>query len=343
MTSFLRSDRSRAVAVWLLVVAAMVTGMVILGGATRLTGSGLSITEWRPVTGVVPPLSEAQWQAEFARYRQIPQYQLVNRGMSLGQFQFIYWWEWSHRLLGRLLGVAFLVPFVWFAVRRELSPRLMWRLGIIFVLGALQGLVGWWMVSSGLATRVYVAPERLMVHLGLAFVLLGALVWTALDAWAGWARQTLPSPWGARALAFAGLLYGQVLLGALVAGAHAGLVFNDWPLFAGRLWPHPYAGAGLWATLAHSQGAMQLHHRLVAYAVLAAAGAMALAAWRSRYLALDAKRLALAVLGAVALQVLLGIATLMTAVPIALGVAHQLMAALTFGLAVAFAWRVRRT
>ena len=343
MTSFLRSDRSRAVAVWLLVVAAMVTGMVILGGATRLTGSGLSITEWRPVTGVVPPLSEAQWQAEFARYRQIPQYQLVNRGMSLGQFQFIYWWEWSHRLLGRLLGVAFLVPFLWFAVRRELSPRLMWRLGIIFVLGALQGLVGWWMVSSGLATRVYVAPERLMIHLGLAFVLLGALVWTALDAWAGWARQTLPSPWGARALAFAGLVYAQVLLGALVAGNHAGLVFNDWPLFAGRLWPHPYAGAGLWATLAHSQGATQLHHRLVAYAVLAAAAVMALGAWRSRYLAFDAKRLALAMLGAVALQVLLGIATLMTAVPIALGVAHQLMAALTFGLAVAFAWRVRRT
>jgi len=342
MTSFLRSDRSRAVAIWLLVVAAMVTGMVILGGATRLTGSGLSITEWRPVTGVIPPLSQAQWQAEFARYQHIPQYQLLNRGMSLGQFKFIYWWEWSHRLLGRLLGVAFFVPFVWFAVRRELSQRLFWRLGVIFVLGALQGLVGWWMVSSGLASRLYVAPERLMVHLGLAFLLLGALVWTALDAWAGWARQTLPSPWGARALAFVGLLYLQVLLGALVAGNHAGVVFNDWPLFAGRVWPHPYAGPGLWATLAHSQGAVQLHHRLVAYAVLAAAALIGAAAWRSSYLTADARRLSLVVLAAVGVQVLLGIATLMTAVPIALGVIHQLTAAITFCLAVAFAWRVRR-
>jgi len=342
MTSFLRSDRSRAVAVWLIVVAAMVTGMVILGGATRLTGSGLSITEWAPVTGVIPPLDQAAWQAEFARYRHIPQYQLLNRGMSLDQFRFIYWWEWSHRLLGRLLGVVFLVPFLWFAIRRQLSGRLMWRLAAIFLLGGLQGAVGWWMVSSGLQNRVYVAPERLMLHLGLAFVLLAALVWTALDAAAGLARQTLPSPWGGRALAFAGLLYFQVLLGALVAGNHAGLVFNDWPLFAGRLWPHPYAGPSLWATLAHSQGAVQLHHRLVAYIALIAALALGGAAWRAGDLAPDAKRLGLAVAAAVLLQVLLGIATLVTAVPIALGVAHQLMAAITFSLAVAFAWRVRR-
>ena len=342
MTSFLRSDRSRAVAVWLVVVAVMVTGMVILGGATRLTGSGLSITEWAPVTGVIPPLDPAHWQAEFARYRQIPQYQLLNRGMSLAQFKFIYWWEWSHRLLGRLLGVVFLVPFLWFAIRRELSARLMWRLAAIFVLGALQGAVGWWMVASGLQNRVFVAPERLMIHLGLAFALLAALVWTALDAAAGLSRQTLPSPWGARALAFAGLLYLQVLLGALVAGNHAGLVFNDWPLFDGRLWPHPYAGPGVWATLAHSQGAVQLHHRMVAYMALIAALGLGFGAWRSSYLAPDARRLALAVVAAVLLQVALGVATLMMAVPIALGVAHQLMAAITFCLAVAFAWRVRR-
>lgn len=342
MTSFLRSDRSRAVAVWLGVAAVLVTGMVILGGATRLTGSGLSITEWRPVTGVIPPLGQAGWQAEFARYREIPQYQLLNRGMTLAQFKFIYWWEWSHRLLGRLLGVAFLLPFVWFAVRRELSSRLMWRLAGIFLLGALQGLVGWWMVASGLEHRVYVAPERLMTHLGLAFVLLGALVWTALDAEAGLARQTLPSPWGARAIAFAGLIYLQVLLGALVAGNHAGLVFNDWPLFAGRLLPHPYAAAGFWATLAHSQGAVQLHHRLVAYVAVIAALALGWAGWRSTYLPDGAKRLALILAGAVVLQALLGIATLVWAVPIALGVAHQLMAAAVFALAVAFAWRVRR-
>lgn len=342
MTSFLRSDRSRAVAIWLFAVAALVTAMVVVGGATRLTGSGLSITEWKPIKGVIPPLNMAEWQAEFARYQQIPQYRLLNRGMSLGQFQSIYWWEWSHRLLGRTVGLVFFVPFVWFAVRREISRRLAWRLVVLFVLGGLQGFVGWWMVASGLADRVYVAPERLMTHLGLAFALLGALVWTALDAWAGWARQTLPSPWGSRALGLAGLIYLQVLLGALVAGNHAGLVYNDWPLFNGRLFPADYAGHGLWATLAHSQAAVQLHHRMLAYLVLVLALALGLAAWRSRYLAKDSKTLALVLMGAVILQALLGIATLMTAVPFALGMIHQLMAAIVFCLAVAFAWRVRR-
>ena len=342
MTSFLKSDRSRAVAVWLLAVAALVVAMVVVGGATRLTGSGLSITEWQPIKGVIPPLNLAEWQAEFARYQQIPQYKLLNRGMTLGQFQSIYWWEWSHRLLGRLIGVVFFVPFVWFLVRRQINQRLAWRLGLIFLLGGLQGFVGWWMVSSGLEARLYVAPERLMTHLGVAFILLGALVWTALDAWAGWARQTLPSPWGTRALGLVGLVYLQVLLGALVAGNHAGLVYNDWPLFAGRLWPSDYAGPGLWATLAHSQAAVQANHRMVAYLVLIVTVTIGVTAWRSSYLARDAKVLALVLMGAVLVQVLLGIATLMAAVPLALGVAHQLTAALVFSLAVAFAWRVRR-
>jgi len=342
MTSFLKSDRSRAVAVWLFAVAALVTAMVVVGGATRLTGSGLSITEWKPIRGVIPPLDLAQWQAEFARYQAIPQYQQLNRGMSLGQFQSIYWWEWSHRLLGRLLGLAFFAPFAWFAVRREIPRRLAWRLAVLFALGGLQGLVGWWMVASGLSDRLYVAPERLMIHLGLAFALLGALVWTAMDAWSGWARQTLPSAWGTRALWLAGLIYLQVLLGALVAGNHAGLVYNDFPLFNGRLFPADYAGPAPWATLAHSQGAVQLHHRLVAYLVLVLALALAAVAWRSRELAHGAKTLGLVVAGAVLLQAMLGIATLMTAVPFALGMAHQLMAAVVFSLAVAFAWRVRR-
>jgi cytochrome c oxidase assembly protein subunit 15 len=342
MTSFLRSDRSRAVAIWLFAVAALVLAMVVVGGSTRLTGSGLSITQWRPVTGAVPPLSQADWQAEFARYKTIPQYQLLNRGMTLGQFKGIYWWEWTHRLLGRLLGVAFFVPFVFFAVRRMIPQRLLLRLAGIFVLGGLQGLVGWWMVASGLADRVYVAPERLMIHLGLAFALLGALVWTGLDAWAGWARQTLPSPWGRRALWLTGLIYLQVLLGALVAGNHAGLVYNDWPLMNGRFFPADYAGHGFWATLAHSQGAVQLHHRLVAYLLVVVASVFGIAAWRSSYLALDAKRLAVAVAAAVLLQAGLGIITLITVAPIGLGLAHQVMAAITLCLAVSFAWRARR-
>ncbi|HKP77721.1 MAG TPA: COX15/CtaA family protein [Phenylobacterium sp.] len=342
MTSFLRSDRSKPVAIWLLVVAALVLGMVIVGGATRLTDSGLSITQWKPVTGAIPPMSQADWQAEFARYRQIPQYSQLNAGMSLSDFKTIYWWEWSHRLLGRVLGLVFFVPFVVFAIRRELPRRLFFRLGGIFILGGLQGAVGWWMVSSGLAHRVSVAPERLMVHLGLAFALLGLLLWTAFDAWSGAARQTLPSPWGRRACWLMGLVYLQILLGALVAGNDAGLVYNDWPLMNGALIPDDYAGGGLWATLAHSQGAVQLHHRLVAYLLTLVAVTIGVAAWRSKYLAREAKWLGVAAAGAVVVQALLGIGTLMMRAPLGMSIVHQLMAALVLCLAVAFAWRVRR-
>jgi len=342
MTSFLRSDRSHAVAVWLFVVAALVLAMVVVGGATRLTDSGLSITQWKPVTGALPPMNLADWQAEFARYREIPQFRLVNPNMDLAQFKTIYWWEWSHRLLGRLVGVVFALPLIWFAVRRQIARRLFVRLGVLFVLGGLQGLVGWWMVASGLSERVSVAPERLMIHLGLAFALLGALVWTALDAWAGWARQTLPSPWGRRAIWLLALIYLQILLGALVAGNDAGLVYNDWPLMAGALIPKDYAGASLWATLAHSQAAVQLHHRLVAYLLTVVAVVLGVAAWRSRYLAEESKLLAAGVALLVVVQASLGIATLMARVPIGLGIVHQLTAALLLCLAVAFAWRVRR-
>jgi cytochrome c oxidase assembly protein subunit 15 len=342
MTSFLRSDRSQAVAVWLIVVAALVLAMIVVGGATRLTDSGLSITEWKPVTGAIPPLSDADWQAEFRQYQQIPQYEQVNRGMSLGEFKTIYWWEWAHRLLGRVIGLVFFIPFVWFAVRRQIPRRLLPRLAVLFVLGGLQGLIGWWMVASGLVERVSVAPERLTAHLGLAFALLGALVWTALDAWAGGARQTLPSPWGRGALMLLVLIYVQILLGALVAGNDAGLVYNDFPLFDGRLVPEDYAGASLWATLAHSQGAVQFHHRLFAYLLLVVGVVMGARAWCSSYLAQESKLLAAATAASLVFQAAVGIATLMSRVPIALGLAHQLAAALTLCLAVAFAWRVRR-
>ena len=342
MTSFLRSDRSKPVAIWLFVVAAMVLGMVIVGGATRLTDSGLSITQWKPVTGALPPLSQADWQAEFARYRHIPQYSQINLGMSLADFKTIYWWEWSHRLLGRVVGVVFFVPFVIFAIRRELPRRLFIRLGFIVLLGALQGAVGWWMVASGLSDRIAVAPERLMVHLGLAFALLGLLLWTGFDAWAGAARQTLPSPWGRRAAWLVGLIYLQILLGALVAGNDAGLVYNDWPLMNGRFLPDDYLGSNLWATLAHSQGAVQLHHRLVAYLLTVAALGLGAAAWQSSYLARESRMLGLGVAAGILLQAGLGIATLMAGAPLALSIAHQLTAALVLTLALGFAWRVRR-
>lgn len=342
MTSFLRSDRSRPVAIWLLAVAALVLAMVVVGGATRLTDSGLSITEWKPVTGALPPMSRQDWSEEFARYKEIPQYQQVNRGMSLEEFKTIYWWEWSHRLLGRLVGAAFALPFAYFLIRRELPRRLILRCAGLFVLGGLQGAIGWWMVASGLSDRVSVAPERLAVHLGLAFALLGALVWTALDAWAGAPRQTVPSPWNKGALALIGLIFFQILLGALVAGNDAGFVYNDWPLMNGALVPRDYAGEGLWGTMAHSQAAVQFHHRLVAYLLTIVALLMAWGATRSRYLPGEAKMLAVATGAAVVLQAVLGVITLVFAVPIGLGVAHQVAAAIVLCLAVAFAWRVRR-
>jgi cytochrome c oxidase assembly protein subunit 15 len=342
MISFLSSDRSRAVAIWLIAVCVLVLAMIVVGGATRLTDSGLSITEWKPVTGAIPPLSHADWEAEFARYRQIPQYAQVNAGMSLAEFQAIYWWEWGHRFLGRIVGVVFLLPFLWFAFRRQLPRRLIVRLGVIFLLGAAQGAVGWWMVASGLEDRVSVAPERLTVHLGLAFALLGALIWTALDCWAGAARQTLPSPWGRRAALLIGLVFLQILLGALVAGNDAGRIYNDWPLMNGALVPDDYLGPSLWATLAHSQGATQLHHRLLAYVLTLVAVGLGVAAWRSRYLAHTSKLLAAALAAAVVGQAVLGVVTLVLVAPVALSIAHQLAAAFVFALAIVFAWRVRR-
>lgn len=341
MTSFLRADRSRPVAIWLFIVALLVLAMVVVGGATRLTDSGLSITEWKPVTGALPPMSAQDWAQEFARYKEIPQYQQVNQGMTLEAFKAIYWWEWSHRLLGRLVGAAFALPFAYFLIRRELPRRLIGRCIGLFVLGGLQGAVGWWMVASGLVDRVSVAPERLMIHLGLAFALLGALVWTALDAWAGAPRQTVPNPWNRGALALVGLIFFQILLGALVAGNDAGFIYNDWPLMNGALFPTEYAGNGLWGTLAHSQAAVQFNHRIVAYVLTVVGVVTAWVAARSP-LPYEAKLLGIATGAAILFQAVLGVITLVFGVPIWLGMAHQVAAAIVLSLAVAFAWRVRR-
>ena len=342
MTSFLRSDRSTPVALWLFAVAALVVAMVVVGGATRLTGSGLSITEWRPVTGAIPPLSDAAWQAEFAKYKTIPQYRELNQGMGLAGFQAIYWWEWAHRLLGRLVGVVFAIPFVVFLVRRQIPKRLVWRCWAMFGLGALQGLIGWWMVSSGLADRVSVAPERLTVHLGLALLLFVLLLWTALDAWSGQPRQESVTRWRQGSLWFLAAVFAQSLLGALVAGTDAGFVYQDFPTMGGRLIPSDYAGAGFWATLAHNQASVQLHHRLGAYALFVGSIFMAVLARRAYYLAGQARGLAALAAVAVTIQALIGVATLMSGVPVWLGVLHQLGAVVVLAVATGFAWRVRR-
>jgi cytochrome c oxidase assembly protein subunit 15 len=342
MTSFLRAGRARPVAIWLFAVAALVLVMVVVGGATRLTDSGLSITQWRPVTGVVPPLSMADWQAEFARYRMIPQYRQLNPHMSLGDFRSIYWWEWTHRFLGRLAGAAFAIPFAIFWLRGRLPFRLMWRCAALLVLGGLQGAVGWWMVASGLADRVSVAPERLAVHLGLALVLFVALVWTGLDAWFGPRRGAEPQGWP---VATAGLLaaaFVQCLLGALVAGNDAGRINTDWPLMSGHLMPNDYAHGGFWETLAHGQAAVQFDHRLGAYLLLGFAVAVAFAALRSRRVSSPVQGLALLTAVVVGLQACLGVITLWFAAPLALSLAHQFGATLVLTSATVLAWRSRR-
>ncbi|MGE5566336.1 MAG: COX15/CtaA family protein [Parcubacteria group bacterium] len=342
MTSFLRSDRSTAVAIWLFITAALVVAMVVVGGATRLTGSGLSITEWRPVTGVIPPLSDAGWQAEFAKYRQIPQYRLLNEGMGLAGFQQIYWWEWTHRLLGRLVGAVFAIPFVVFLIRGQIPKRLVWRCWAMLGLGALQGAVGWWMVSSGLADRVYVAPERLAIHLWMALILFVLLFWTAMDALAGQPRQESVSPWRTWSWLFLAGVFLQSLLGALVAGNQAGLVYEDWPWMGGRFIPHDYLAKSFWATVAHNQASVQLHHRLGAYVIFGLGILIAVAAARSAHLPAMAKRLGLLIGLTVVIQLILGIATLMSGVPVLLGVFHQIGAVMLLTAATAFAWRVRR-
>ena len=344
MTSFLRDGRSRPVAMWLICTALLVFAMVVIGGATRLTGSGLSITEWKPVTGVIPPLGEAAWRKAFALYQATPQYRQVNVGMTLSQFHTIYWWEWSHRLLGRLVGVVFAVPFVAFLVMRRMPPRLIWRCAILLVLGGLQGLVGWWMVESGLEDRISVAPERLAIHLGLALFLFSALVWTAMEAWSGLARgrANVADGWRPVSLVFLALVWFQCLLGALVAGNKAGLIDNDWPLMNGWFFPPDYAGAGFWATVAHSAPAVQFDHRMVAYAVVIAAVGIAGAGLNSRVLMGQSRGLALAVGIAAVLQAALGVITLVTLVPLPLAMLHQAGAAILLGIATALAWRVRR-
>jgi len=340
-------ERSYSTALWLFGVAALVALMVIVGGATRLTGSGLSITEWRPVTGIIPPMSDAGWAAEFARYQHIPQYKLVNLGMPLGQFKALYWWEWAHRLLGRLVGVAFLLPFVILLVGRRVPKRLVWRCVGIFALGGLQGLVGWWMVASGLEKNVLVAPERLATHLGLALLILVACVWTGLEAWFGRPRaggHPADPVWIRGAIGLILIVFLQVMLGALVAGNQAGRIYTDWPLMDGHFFPAAYAlkGEGVWTVMAHSQAAVQFNHRMVGYLLFLSA--LAYFAGVSKGFAPGmVKRLALWLAGAVMVQALLGILTLKMATPMWLGLLHQSGAVAVLTLATMLVWRVRRT
>jgi cytochrome c oxidase assembly protein subunit 15 len=310
--------RRRWVTIWLWSVAALVFAMVIVGGATRLTGSGLSITEWNPIMGAVPPLSHADWEAAFLKYRAIPQFHIANPDMTLAGFQVIYWWEWSHRFLGRFIGVAFFLPFVLFLVTGQIRRTEIPRFAGLFLLGGLQGLVGWWMVASGLVDRIDVAPYRLAIHLTLACLIFVAIATTAatLDRPRGWiARPRL----SATVLLLAVIV--QIFLGALVAGNDAGLVYNTWPSMNGAVVPPDILShTPLWRNFFENQATVQFIHRLGAYTVFALA---LLEAWRfgraGGARAMTATLLAVAVLA----QASLGIATLLFMVPLDLALAHQ--------------------
>ncbi|MEO7027098.1 MAG: COX15/CtaA family protein [Caulobacteraceae bacterium] len=338
-------DRSASTAIWLFFVAAVVVAMVVVGGATRVTGSGLSITRWDPIVGALPPLSRGDWLKDFALYKATTQYQMANRGMGLADFQTLFWWEWAHRLLGRLIGIVFLAPLVALLAFRRIPRRLIGRcVGLLF-LGALQGLVGWWMVRGGLQGRIAVPPERLAAHLGMALILLGGLVWTGLEAWAG-RRAGAPRPldrWTWAAGLAAGLIFIQCLAGALVAGAKAGLIENDWPLMGGRLAPTDYWAGSAWATLVRGPASVQFHHRLLAYALVCLTIVVAAVALRRRF---SDRRLrlgwsALALLACA--QAGLGIMTLVSGVPLTLALAHQLNAIVLFCAAVGLVWMSRRS
>jgi cytochrome c oxidase assembly protein subunit 15 len=321
------------VQLWLYAVAALIFVTLIVGGATRLTESGLSITEWKPVVGVLPPLSQQDWQDDFARYREIPQYRELNRGMTLDDYKTIYWWEWTHRLLARLVGAAFLVPFLFFLWRGAIPPPLKARLWIIFGGGAALGAVGWWMVSSGLGdtTRVTVSQYRLAFHLTLACLIYAAILWTvremSANAAAGRARLRCT------ALAIMALVLLQIYLGALVAGLDAGKSFNTWPLIDGALIP---AAARLWhvvpwwRNLFENVLTVQFDHRMIAYLIWTLAVLHAIDAWRQQ----AGWRSALTLGVLVTLQAALGIVTLLHVAPLGLSLMHQGLAVVVLTMAV---------
>lgn len=323
---------------WLFIVAGLVAAMVLLGGLTRLTGSGLSITEWKPIHGALPPLSDAEWQQEFDAYKQIPQYQILNKGMTLDEFKAIFWWEWSHRNLGRLIGLVFLVPFLVFLVRGQIERGLIPRLIVLFILGGLQGALGWFMVASGLSERTDVSQYRLVAHLGLALVIYAAIVWTALplvrSEWPPERREHRLFRWSLVVLA---LIFVQILLGGFVAGTDAGLTYNTWPLMDGRLIPQG-AYPNLLAPF-EDVTTVQFNHRMMAYFVTAAVAALWYAGRRARAAAATGNVL----LAALVVQMLLGIWTLIAVMPVWLAALHQAGAVALLTAALVHADALRRS
>jgi cytochrome c oxidase assembly protein subunit 15 len=331
----------RALRIWLSAIALLIVAMILVGGATRLTESGLSITEWKPVTGTMPPLSDADWQEAFEAYKQIPQYTELNRGMSLDQFKTIYWWEWTHRFLGRLIGLTFFLPFVAFWIAGYIPRALLPRLIGLFVLGGIQGAIGWYMVKSGLVDRTSVSQYRLMIHFGMAVAILGYTLWLLFGLSAEGqgrlpiARSSAPA-WVAGFVL--GLIFLQLLAGALVAGLDAGMGYNTWPLIDSAFIPKGLGTTSPWHLNLFENGlAVQFNHRMLAYALVLAT--LAQAVWlgvRREPQILFGTALTLAVL--TLMQATLGVWILLLAVPITLGLAHQAGAIAVFAVALYHFW-----
>ena len=325
------SIRPRAIANWLLFMAAAIVGMVIIGGITRLTESGLSIVEWKPVTGIIPPLNHAEWMVEFEKYRQSSQYAMMNQGMTLEAFKRIFFWEYIHRVYGRMLGFLYFIPMVWFFVKGAVPKGYALRLIVLLLLGGAQGAVGWLMVASGLTDRVNVEPAMLAAHLVMALILLSGVVWTACDMLrlarnpnAGKARITL---WPMVAI---GILFVQIFFGAITAGLRAGYISNTWPLMNDHFVPEGIQSHGsIWMTLTSDPFLIHFLHRWWAWVALAAMILLARAAKKA------GDRKASVALNIVAgTQVLLGIATVLTNIHIHTAVTHQAVAAILLGVAV---------
>lgn len=334
-------ERLRPVRIWLYVMAFLVLAMVAIGGITRLTDSGLSIVEWKPISGTIPPLSLSAWEAELEAYRQIPEYQLQNRGMSLDEFKFIFWWEWGHRFFGRFLGFAFLIPFIVFAAQKRLDRTLVLPLVSLFVLGGFQGFLGWWMVSSGLTERTDVSQYRLAVHLGAACILFAALIWNARrmePANPERMRQAhdISGRWRWLVIGLGVFLYVQLIAGAFVAGINAGYSHNTWPLMDGRFIPNGlFVITPAWLNLFENPLTVQFVHRLLAYALAIYTGFVLWQGYKvNKFKGLHGW---LPVIGGlIALQILLGISTLLLVVPISLALGHQALAFMLVGATTAY-------
>jgi len=333
----MRQGARGAIRRWLMVLFALVMIMIAVGGLTRLTDSGLSITEWRPLTGAVPPMTEAHWLEEFEKYKQIPEFQIQNQWMQLEDFKVIYWWEWGHRQLGRVIGLVWFLGFMWFWLRRQIPTGWTRRLVFVGALGGLQGAVGWWMVSSGLrGSMLDVASYRLAAHLGLAFVILGFLAWYMFLL--GRSERGLMQARRLKEAKLFGLSTGwlhftflQIILGALVAGIDAGRSYTDWPLMGGQVFPpDAFILTPLWSNFFENPGLVQFVHRCSGYVLLA----FGIVVWlRGRRSANRATQSAFHwAFGALVAQVVLGIVTVMTAAPWEIAIAHQILAVAVFVL-----------